>query len=88
MLIHLEFDAETQLERIRGRGRDVEKTISLDFLNALNTSVIKQVDEVKEKARIITIDSARKNFAHDEAVRKEVLQLIINTISEIQSCWP
>ncbi len=83
VLIHLECDAETELKRIRSRDREVEKSINLDFLTALNNSVIKQVNDMKEKTHVITLNSARNNFAHDEKVRKEVSELITSTLSEM-----
>ncbi len=83
VLIHLECDAEAEMERIRSRGRDVEKNISLEFLDALNKSVAKQVNDIKEKTHIITLNSTRKDFAHEEAVRKEVSELITSTLSEM-----
>ncbi len=83
VLVYLECEAETELERIRGRDREVEKSINLDFLTALNNSVIKQVNDMKEKTHIITLNSTRNNFAHDEEVRKEVSELITSTLSEM-----
>jgi len=76
MIIHLQCDAETELSRIRKRGRVVEESINSDFLNALNNAVSEQVSKANQKSKIITIDSAKKNFADDVAVRNEILQQI------------
>ena len=39
LFIYLECDAKTELERIQGRGRAEEGSITLEFLGSLNTAL-------------------------------------------------
>lgn len=83
VLVHLKCDAEVELDRIRRRGRKVEESINLDFLRKLNATVEEQIERVKQNVKVLTIDSAQKNFADDESVKKEMTGLISNVLSKI-----
>lgn len=76
LLIHLECDAGTELERIRRRDRSVENSITIEFLDSLNRAVKLQVERAREKINILTVNSAQKNFAEDEEVKEEIINLI------------
>jgi deoxyadenosine/deoxycytidine kinase len=76
LIVHLECDAETELGRIRRRGRAEESSINLEFLNSLNDAVANEVEQVKSHTPVITIDSAKNDFANDEATKKEMIKLI------------
>jgi deoxyadenosine/deoxycytidine kinase len=76
LIIHLQCDAETELDRIRKRGRDVEAYIDQKFLDSLNKAVEREVKKISHQVKVVTIDSGRKDFAHDESIRKEMLQLV------------
>jgi deoxyadenosine/deoxycytidine kinase len=76
LLVHLFCDADTEMKRIRARARKVESSITLEFLDSLNKAVDRQVHLSKGKQNIITIDSAEKNFADDDAVKEEMIALI------------
>lgn len=76
LIIHLQCEPEIELSRIRARGRDVEKNISVDFLKSLNKAVMDQINLVKNDLTILTIDSARNNFIDDENVKNELLELV------------
>jgi deoxyadenosine/deoxycytidine kinase len=84
LLVHLRCDAETQLDRIRNRGRAEERSINLDFLDSLNKAVEKEVSIIETKCPVITIDSAIKDFANDENTKKEMVDLIQGQIQKIQ----
>ena len=81
LLVHLRCGAAAELERIRKRGRAVEASITLKYLGKLNDSVERQVSEVCGKTKVISIDSERQNFAHDETVKKDVLHLVLQALS-------
>ncbi len=81
LLIYLQCDARTELERIRRRARQEEDSITIEFLDDLNRAVEQQVMSVAGKVEVITIDSAAKNFAEDEAIKQETIQLISNSLS-------
>lgn len=80
LVIHLLCDPEVELARIRARGREVEKNITVDFLWSLNKALTEQVNKVRNQLNIITIDSARKNFVDDEGVKSELLQLVASAL--------
>ncbi|KWT89594.1 deoxyguanosine kinase [Candidatus Magnetominusculus xianensis] len=76
LVIHLNCDAETELKRIRFRGRDIENPITLDFLNSLNLAVEKEVQKAAEETRVISVNSAQKNFADIDDIKEEILNLM------------
>lgn len=80
LLVHLRCGAAAELERIRKRGRAVEASITLEYLGRLNDLVERQVSEVCGKAKVVSIDSEHKNFADDETVKEEVLNLILKAL--------
>ena len=82
LLIHLNCDAETELKRIRARAREIEESINLDFLDTLNKAVGQQVRKVQGNIRIITINSAIKNFADDEKTKEEISNYIAEIFSQ------
>lgn len=82
LLVYLNCDAETELERIRNRGRSVEKSINLKFLERLNIAVKLQVEKASEKIHVISIDSAQKNFVENESVKLELTDLISDFLSK------
>lgn len=80
LLIHLQCDAEIEFARIRARGRDIEKNITVDFLSALNEAVSVQVEKAKGNTPILTIDSAKNNFVEDEDVKRKLLQMVVEAL--------
>lgn len=82
LLVHLNCDAQTELDRIRKRGRAVEDSINIEFLKTLNGAVEDQVANAKKnKIKVLSIDSAKKNFADDESVKQEMLRLVSDTLA-------
>ena len=81
LLVHLRCDAQTELERIRKRGRQEESSISYDFLATLNQAVEKEVKGIKEEITVLEIDSSKKDFAHDAKVQKDMINLISQYMS-------
>jgi deoxyadenosine/deoxycytidine kinase len=84
LLVHLRCDAATELARIRARGRSEESSINVDFLDSLNKAVEMEVSAIQAECPVITIDSAIKDFANDENIKKEMVNLIQGQIQEIQ----
>jgi deoxyguanosine kinase len=83
LLVHLKCDAETELARIRKRGRAEESLIGLDFLDGLNKAVEKEVSALRPKCPIVTVDSSAKDFAHDEATKEEMRSLMRGQIKKL-----
>jgi deoxyguanosine kinase len=82
LLVPLKCDANTELERIRRRGRKEEASINLDFLEALNQAVENEVLNIQGQYQMVTIDSGIKDFANDEDIKKEMTGIISNFISK------
>ena len=76
LLVYLNCDAETELKRIRNRGRDVEKSIDLNFLETLNKAVEHQATNARKEINVISVDSAKTNFVDYESAKKELLDLV------------
>jgi deoxyadenosine/deoxycytidine kinase len=73
LLVHLKCDAETQLGRIRSRSREIEASITIEFLEKLNNAVETEVVAAQQDMEVISIDSAAIDFANDEAAKREVV---------------
>jgi deoxyadenosine/deoxycytidine kinase len=85
LIAYLKCDAETELKRIRKRARSEESSINLEFLESLNKALQKEVAKIQDQRKVITIDSSQKDFANDESVKKEMIELILKLISPIRS---
>lgn len=82
LIIYLKCDAETELARIRGRGRAEENMITLEFLEALNFALKREMQNHQTDSMIMTIDSAAKDFANDKSVRDEMRMLISDQLRD------
>ena len=76
LIVYLECDAETELERIRRRARAEEASIDLEFLDSLNKAVHREINAIQKSIPVITIDSSKKDFANDKSVKEEMVNLI------------
>jgi deoxyguanosine kinase len=65
LVIHLKCPPEEELRRIQSRARTEENTIQLAYLDTLNKTIAHAVDEIRVRLRILEIDSAALDFAHD-----------------------
>ena len=83
LVVYLDCDAKTESQRVRSRGRVIEESVNLEFLEKLNKAVARQVENARGKLKVITIDSAKKNFVDDETVKRELLKLVSNTLARI-----
>jgi len=82
LIVYLICDAKTELERIRRRARAEENSINLGFLGSLNKALHKEVENIQGTIPVITIDSSKKNFANDERVKDEMVNIIDNHLSK------
>lgn len=81
LLIYLRCREDIELERIRKRNRIVEESITIEYLSALNNSIEHRVSEIYEKTKIISIDSENQNFADDETVKQDMLNLVLKALT-------
>jgi deoxyadenosine/deoxycytidine kinase len=80
LIAYLKCDAETELSRIRKRARSEESSINLEFLDSLNKALQKEVAKIQDQRKVIIIDSSQKDFANDESVKKEMMELIAKSL--------
>ena len=80
LIIHLQCNTGTELERIRKRGRSVEEYIDIGFLDSLNKAVELEIKKINHQVKVLTIDSAQKNFAHNVHIAQEMVQLIAHAL--------
>lgn len=83
LLVHLVCDARIELDRIQQRGRSVERSITTQYLEAINRSVDDLVRVADSSYRVLSIDSGTVNFADDEHAKQDVLTAIQR---ELRSC--
>ncbi len=80
LVIFLKCDADTELARVRDRGRREEKRITRHFLERLDSGITKVLKGSFAPKRIHVIDSRALDFANDrsdiEQVREEVFALL------------
>lgn len=74
-VIYLECPTGVLLNRIQKRGRDFEKTITIEYLSVLSEAIEKRMREYKSNS-IISLDSNKINFADNIDHQKIVLDLI------------
>lgn len=76
LLIYLVCEPHVELDRIRGRGREVEKPITIGYLGALNEALAEVMNTEAKSYTVVVIDSTAVNFADDEGAKKSILELI------------
>jgi deoxyadenosine/deoxycytidine kinase len=82
LIVHLRCSPGEELRRIKIRAREEEKTIQLSYVHALNRAIACAVDEVRAGVRVLEIDSAALDFAHDSETRKKVVSDILAAVRE------
>jgi deoxyadenosine/deoxycytidine kinase len=82
LVIHLVCAPEVELERIRRRGRDVEQSITIDYLGAINRALAEVLLKEARTWNILTIDSAALDFANDEIDQKSVLEAVCSRLAQ------
>lgn len=82
LVIHLACDPEIELERIRQRGRNVEQSITLDYLKAINQALQEVLRDEVKSIEILSIDSVTTNFAYNEADQQTVLDAVRNRVEQ------
>ena len=85
LLIHLRCDPATELERIRKRSRSEELSIRIDYVAGLNNAVERHVARAARQTKVLTVDSAARDFAHRESVRKEIKAEVLAALDTLRS---
>ena len=84
LLIHVVCEPAIELDRIQRRGRDVENSITVEYLQAINQALDGLVKRSCGSWRVLTLDSGAVNFADDEQARQDVLRVIQR---ELRTPW-
>lgn len=88
LLICIKCDADEELRRIRNRGRSVEDSIEVGFLQSLNEAVYERFRQLEDSVPTLLIDSSDRDFAHDEAVQDQVVEQVEAKLAQITSTSP
>lgn len=72
LLVYLNSNVDTLLERIKQRGRDFERDISPDYLHRLNL-LYAQWFEGWDSCPVLVIPADEMDFQHDAEARAEIL---------------
>lgn len=81
LLIHLKCDPEIELLRIRKRGREIENSITVEYLQQINTQLEKILVEKAHPEKLLIINSGLLDFAHDEDVQQSILDQINDNLA-------
>jgi deoxyguanosine kinase len=84
ILVYLKCDAEILMDRIRARGREVEKNITSEFLKSLDDALRNEIDKIKNHSKVIVIDSGESNFFDDITIRKKIVQNISDELAKLK----
>lgn len=88
LLVYLQCDARTELNRIRARGRAEESTISLRYLRLLNSAIRSEMAKIEERVHVLRVDSAHCNFIRDADIKRVVRARVFEMISGGSSGQP
>ncbi len=84
LIIYLESNPETVMERINSRGRNCESGIPLDFLQDLDIAYKDWIERAPSICPVKIIDSEKVNLRDDFEAQKDLLALIQHYHSEKQ----
>lgn len=85
LLVYLRCSAETELKRIKRRRRLVEDTISVEYLESINSSLESCVARIGDKVGVVELDSERINFAYDPDAQARTVDLVMHSLATLGS---
>jgi len=71
LIVRLKCSPETELQRIRSRGRAQERAITVDYLSRLELAL--EAALKRAQSMVVTIDSEQIDFRNDSSVVREIL---------------
>jgi deoxyadenosine/deoxycytidine kinase len=80
LVVYLRAGVETLQERIRCRGRDCEREISSDYLDALNRAYEDWCARAALVTEVLTIDTEGLDLVQDEAAVERVLTKVVGRL--------
>ena len=86
LIVYLKVSPETQLKRIRGRGRDFEQSVELDYLKNLKIHLDRVFDEAQSKRRNVVEIDTEEVFMHEHHIFAR--DLAEDIAERLQFCLP
>ena len=80
LVIHLQCRPTHLLNRIKQRGREVEKGIESGYLLALDKSIRCNFKELKNSVKALRIDSTKYNFAKNIPAKQQVFNIVLKSL--------
>ncbi|MFZ0889251.1 MAG: deoxynucleoside kinase [Candidatus Binataceae bacterium] len=77
VLVHLKCTARTEFQRIKKRGRREERSLSVDYLSAVNHAVERLVSKVGEPVGVLAVDSDRQNFDTSKRCQRDLTAAVL-----------
>ena len=85
LIIYLQASTDTLLSRIRGRGRDFERSINAEYLHSLNVAYERWIGSIQDTEPVMLIDTNRLNVLTDKLAVAELLEEIGQRLSVRQT---
>ena len=82
LIVYLRASVGTLLGRIQCRGRDCERDISGDYLDALNRAYEDWCDRASRLTRVLTVDTESLDLVADVSAIDDLLTRIVGLIGE------
>ena len=76
LILYLRASTWTLITRIRKRGRDFEKRITIDYLHELNEAYERWIKSIQGKWNVFVVDADRVDFEKDPAQLESIYQQI------------
>jgi deoxyadenosine/deoxycytidine kinase len=83
LLIFLQCPPEVEFERIQRRGREAEKSITIDYLASINDRLTSIVSALPVDQEVLVIDSGSHDFVQNEETKESIVRQIMDKISSI-----
>jgi len=80
LIVYLRAGVDTLQERIRCRGRDCEREIASDYLDALNCAYEDWCERASRITEVLTIETEGLDLVQDEAAVDHVLARIVGRL--------
>ena len=81
LLIYLQCSPEVELERIRARGREAEKSITIDYLTSISNRLTTLISTLPPAQKVLAIDSGYYDFAHDSNTKILIVEQVLHQLA-------
>lgn len=81
LIVYLRASTWTLITRIRKRGREFEKRITIDYLHELNEAYERWIKQVQKTINVLTVDTDRLDFENNPEQLNQVIRQIASFIN-------